>query len=214
MAKAKRVNYEAFPSITYVFVFFATLDFVFSQSCILDIKDANESNCELGTWGGFIDENCCGGAFEEYLYALGRQANVTQTIYLNATEQHNCLTTMEVFEKDVLGCGIQRLTSGAGGCSDYTVKDVVEKLGFVFKNFQEDCKELGTGVGLDGYCSTCLRRWEEIGGSLDYKHESGDVCRFAALVSMISYRIDHVNWVFAVFQCLGDQAYSLGKGTS
>ena len=118
----KRVNHEAFPSITFVFVLFATLDFVFSQTsvsnCILDIKNSSstkESNCELDNWDGFINNTCCGGAFEEYLYALGRQANLTNAIYLNSTEQKNCLTAMERFEKDVFDCGIQQLTSGAGG---------------------------------------------------------------------------------------------------
>ncbi|XVF84945.1 hypothetical protein PTKIN_Ptkin17bG0079700 [Pterospermum kingtungense] len=221
MGKAafKRVNHEASPSITYVFVLFATLNFAFSQTpvsntCILDIKNSsstNQLNCELGTWGGFINNDCCGGAFEQYLYALGRQANLTQAIYLNNTEQQNCLTAMEIFDKDIFGCGIQKLTRGVGGCSDYTVENVVEKLAVVFKNLQDDCKELGTGVRPDHYCSTCLRRWEDIGGSIDYKHESADVCRFAALVSMISYRVDDQNWVYAVFQCLSERALSLDE---
>ena len=121
----KKVNHVAFPSITYVFVLFATLDFVFSQTsvsnCILDIKKSSstkESNCELGNWGDFINDNCCGGAFEEYLYALGRRANLSKAIYLDSTEQKNCLTAMERFEEDIFGCGIQKLTSGAGVCSD------------------------------------------------------------------------------------------------
>ncbi|XVE85054.1 hypothetical protein DITRI_Ditri17bG0061600 [Diplodiscus trichospermus] len=214
----KRVNHEAFPSITYVFVLFATLDFVFSQTsvsnCILDIKNSSstkESSCELGNWGDFINDNCCGGAFEDYLYALGRQANLTETIYLNSTEQKNCLTAMERFEKNISGCGIQKLESGSGGCSDYTVLDVVDKLGDTFRNLQEDCKELGTGSRPDHSCSTCLRRWEEIGGSSDYKQESADLCRFALLVSMISNRIDDENWVYAVFQCLREPHFFLDE---
>ncbi|XVF02439.1 hypothetical protein REPUB_Repub04eG0175600 [Reevesia pubescens] len=219
----KRVNHEAFPSTIHVFVLFATLDFAFSQTsvgnCILDIKNSSstkESNCELGNWGGFINDSCCGGAFEEYLYALGRQANLKKSIYLNSTEQKNCLTAMERFEKDIFGCGIQKLTSGAGGCSDYIVMDVFDKLGVGFRNLQEDCKGLGRGGRADQYsCSTCLRRWEEIGGSSDYKQEStdddADLCRFAALVSMISNRIDNDNWVNAVFQCLREQAFSLDE---
>ncbi|XWS34823.1 hypothetical protein CRYUN_Cryun21dG0070300 [Craigia yunnanensis] len=214
----KRVNHVAFPSITYVFVLFATLDFVFSQTsvsnCILDIKNSSstkESNCELGNWGSFINDNCCGVVFEEYLYALGRQANLSKAIYLNSTEQKNCLTAMERFEEDIFGCGIQKLTSGSGGCSDYTVMDVVDKLGDVFRNLQEDCKELGTGGRPDHFCNTCLRRWEEIGGSSEYKQESADVCRFAVLVSMISNRIDNENLVYAVFQCLRERAFSLGR---
>ncbi|KAK6281619.1 hypothetical protein POUND7_015444 [Theobroma cacao] len=212
-----RLKHESFSSMMYLFLLFATLDFVFSQTsvsnCILDIKNSSstkESNCELGNWGGFINDSCCGGAFEEYLYALGRQANLTKAIYLNSTEQNNCLTVMERFEKGIFGCGIQKLTSGAGGCSDYTVTDVVDKLGARLKNLQEDCKILATDGRLDQSCGTCLRRWEEIGGSSDYKQESADVCRFAVLVSMISNRIDE-NWVYAVFQCLRKRAFSLDE---
>ncbi|XP_022775842.1 proline-rich receptor-like protein kinase PERK3 [Durio zibethinus] len=221
----RRINHEAFLSMIYAFVLFATLDFVFSETsvtnCILDIKNsssAKESNCEFGNWGGFINDSCCGGAFEEYLFALGRQANLTKAIYLNSTEQKNCLTSMERFEKDIFGCGIQKLTSGAGGCSDYIVMDVIDKLGDRFRNLQEDCKELGSGGRPDHSCSTCLGRWDEIGESSgsDYKQESAaaddaDVCRFAVLVSMISHRIDDENWVYAAFQCLREWAFSLDE---
>ncbi|KAK8310561.1 hypothetical protein V6Z12_D02G193900 [Gossypium hirsutum] len=205
-----------------VFVLFATLDFAFSLgsvgNCILDIKNPSpttEPNCELGNWGGFINSSCCGGAFEQYLLALGRRASLTNAIYLNSTQQSNCLTAMASFEKDVYGCGIQKLTSGASSCSDYTITDVIDKLGDRFRNFQEDCKVLGTGRGVEHLCNSCLRRWEEINGSSDYKQQPAsedddDICRFAALVSMISNRVEDENWVYAVFQCLRGSAFSLG----
>ncbi|OMO78195.1 hypothetical protein CCACVL1_14585 [Corchorus capsularis] len=218
-----RFKHEAIFSIMiYVFVLFATIDFAFSQAptsnCILDIKNSSyteESNCDLGNWGGFINNSCCGGAFEEYLYALGKQANLTKAIYLNSTEQSICLTSMERFEKNILDCGIQQLTSGYGGCSDYTVEDVVGKLGDRLRNLQEDCKELGTDSRQqDHFCGTCSRRWEEISGSSDYEHDSTsdevDVCRFAVLISMISYRINDEKWVYPVFHCLRAQALPLG----
>ncbi|KAA3482962.1 putative LRR receptor-like serine/threonine-protein kinase [Gossypium australe] len=186
-------------------------------NCILDIKNPSstkEPNCELGNWGGFINSSCCGGAFEQYLLALGRRASLTKAIYLNSTQQSNCLTAMASFEKDVYGCGIQKLTSGASSCSDYTVTDVIDKLGDRFRNFQEDCKVLRTGRGVEHLCNSCLRRWEEINGSSDYKQQPAsdddDVCRFAALVSMISNRVEDENWVYAVFQCLRESAFSLG----
>ncbi|KAG4159228.1 hypothetical protein ERO13_D02G163100v2 [Gossypium hirsutum] len=206
-----------------VFVLFATLDFAFSLgsvgNCILDIKNPSpttEPNCELGNWGGFINSSCCGGAFEQYLLALGRRASLTNAIYLNSTQQSNCLTAMASFEKDVYGCGIQKLTSGASSCSDYTITDVIDKLGDRFRNFQEDCKVLGTGRGVEHLCNSCLRRWEEINGSSDYKQQPAsedddDICRFAALVSMISNRVEDENWVYAVFQCLRGSAFSLGN---
>ncbi|TYJ43471.1 hypothetical protein E1A91_A03G155400v1 [Gossypium mustelinum] len=206
-----------------VFVLFATLDFAFSLdsvgNCILDIKNPSstkEPNCELGNWGGFIDSSCCGGAFEQYLLALGRRASLTKAIYLNSTQQSNCLSAMASFEKDVYGCGIQKLTSGASSCSDYTVTNVINKLGDRFQNFQEDCKVLRTGRGVEHLCNSCLRRWEEINGSSDYKQhpasdDDDDICRFAALVSMISNRVEDENWVYAVFQCLRESAFSSGN---
>lgn len=209
-------------SFMNVFVLFATLDFAFSLdsvgNCILDIKNPSstkEPNCELGNWGGFINSSCCGGAFEQYLLALGRQASLTNVIYLNSTQQSNCLTAIASFEKDVYGCGIKKLTNGAGGCSDYTVTDVIDKLGDRFRNLQEDCMVLGTGRGVEHLCNSCLRRWEEINGSSDYKQQPAsdddDVCRFAALVSMISKRVEDENWVYAVLQCLRESAFSLGN---
>ncbi|KAB2090882.1 hypothetical protein ES319_A03G152800v1 [Gossypium barbadense] len=212
----------AFPFMN-VFVLFATLDFAFSLdsvgNCILDIKNPSstkEPNCELGNWGGFIDSSCCGGAFEQYLLALGRRASLTKAIYLNSTQQSNCLSAMASFEKDVYGCGIQKLTSGASSCSDYTVTNVINKLGDRFQNFQEDCKVLRTGRGVEHLCNSCLRRWEEINGSSDYKQhpasdDDDDICRFAALVSMISNRVEDENWVYAVFQCLRESAFSLDE---
>ena len=89
--------------------------------------------------------------------------------------------------------------------------DVVDKLGDIFRNLQEDCKELGTGGRPNHSCNKCLRRWEEIGGSSVYKQETADVCRFAVPVFMISNRIDDENWVYAVFQCLKERAFSLGR---
>ncbi|KAK5838700.1 probable serine/threonine-protein kinase PBL22 [Gossypium arboreum] len=212
----------AFPFMN-VFVLFATLDFAFSLdsvgNCILDIKNPSstkEPNCELGNWGGFINSSCCGGAFEQYLLALGRRASLTKAIYLNSTQQSNCLSAMASFEKDVYGCGIQKLTSGASSCSDYTVTNVINKLGDRFQNFQEDCKVLRTGRGVEHLCNSCLRRWEEINGSSDYKQhraidDDDDICRFAALVSMISNRVEDENWVYAVFQCLRESAFSLDE---
>ncbi|XP_039068818.1 probable receptor-like protein kinase At2g39360 [Hibiscus syriacus] len=213
------VNHKAFPFILVnVFALFSFLDFAFSETsaagdCILDIKNpssAKEPDCESANWAGFIDAGCCGGAFEEYIHALGRRANLTKAIYLNTTQQNNCLAAMEIFEKDVYSCGIQKLTSGAGGCSDYTITDVIDKMGDRLRSLQEDCRVLGTGNGSHQSCGTCLRSWEQINLA---EHVTGDadVCRFAALVYMISNRVDDDNWVLAVFQCLGERAYSLDE---
>ncbi|GLT87223.1 hypothetical protein SLE2022_053180 [Rubroshorea leprosula] len=145
-----------------VLVFLVTKDLVFfwtlSTDCVLDIRNStfrNKFNSGIYKWAGFINEkSCCGGAFDEYLYALGRQANLTGGMYLNLTEEENCMTLM----RNVSGCGIERLTSGPGGCSNYTVSDVVNKLGDGFGNFHNDCKNLGSSSRQDQSCSANLRR--------------------------------------------------------
>lgn len=58
-------------------------------------------------------------------------------------------------------------------------------------------------------------RWNEIGGYFHNGEESdkikADVCRFAVSVSMMSSRIDDVNWILAVFKCLAEQSLNQGK---
>lgn len=130
-----------------VFVFeITTVNFVLSQTsvsnnCILNIQfsssSSNSSNCEASNWGGFIN-SCCGAVFDEYLHGLGRLANQTGQIYLNLTEQRNCLTSMKSVDENISACGIEKFTSGAGGCSDYTVTDVFGKLGNRLKILGED----------------------------------------------------------------------------
>ncbi|KAJ0038733.1 hypothetical protein Pint_23008 [Pistacia integerrima] len=193
---SKKAKYQALPTcIIYVFIFLTILNLSTSQtshnSCILDIQlfPTDISNCESGNWGGFINNNCCREAFDDYLYAMGRRLNLTGDIFLNSTEQINCLNLMETSDKDVSGCGIQKLTSGAGGCSDYIVTDIFNKLGNRLKNLDEGCKNLSSVRRLDQACTACLRRWEEIGGSSDGEIDSAkaeaNVCRFAVLVTLI-----------------------------
>ncbi|KAM1065682.1 hypothetical protein ACFX2I_021077 [Malus domestica] len=100
--------------------------------CVLDVQDSSAwhgTSCEAGNWGGFIS-NCC-----EQLSMITYAPWGTGQLFLNSTEQTNCLISMKGIKDDVLSCGIDKITSGAGGCSDYT-KDQAR--------------------------SACLRRWEEI----------------------------------------------------
>ncbi|KAK2636444.1 hypothetical protein Ddye_031236 [Dipteronia dyeriana] len=208
-------------SSVYVLIFLTVLNFTLSRTsgtkCNLDIQlsATNNSNCGSGSWGGFINNsNCCTSSFDDYLYALGRRANLTGDIFLNATEQKSCLMSMKEFKSNVLGCGIEKLTAGAGGCSDYTVEDTFSKLGDRLKTLDEDCKGLSSFGRSDQACIACLRRWEEIGGSSDDEVENvkaeADVCRYAVLVTLTGSRIDNAKWVQAVFDCLRQQPLVIG----
>ncbi|XP_048427659.1 uncharacterized protein LOC108867672 [Pyrus x bretschneideri] len=224
------MKYHKPPLMIVLFLFLSALNFSFSQTpdikCVLDVQDSSEwrsTSCEEGNWGGFIS-NCCGAAFDDYLYALGHRANRTEhrasrtvQLFLNSTEQTNCLISMKDIKDGVLSCGIDKLTSGAGGCSDYTKVDVFDNLGNTLENLDEDCKLLGMGEKSeqDQACSACLRRWEEIVASSENESSSSkleaDICGFAVLVTLTSRRIDDKNWVSALYECLGDQKLSEEK---
>ncbi|KAG6713362.1 hypothetical protein I3842_05G147700 [Carya illinoinensis] len=206
-------------SVLVFLLLIITVNFEFSQTsetdCILNIQSSmslNGSKGEASNWGGFIN-NSCGAVFDEYLHALGRLANQTGQIYLNFTEQGNCLGSMKGIDANITGCGIEKLTSGAGGCSDYEVKDVNIKLQNRLKILGEGCE----GLDLDGKsgqaCSECFRRWKEIGSASDNGRESmkvdADVCRFEVLVTLTSSRIDDEKWVKATYDCLGGQHVSI-----
>ncbi|KAF8016594.1 hypothetical protein BT93_H1958 [Corymbia citriodora subsp. variegata] len=173
------------------------------------LYDINQT-CQNASWGGFIDHECCGVPFDEYLYALGQRANLTGQIFLGATEQKNCLASMNAPETNVLGCGIEKLTRGASGCSDYLVTDVVTRLGDSLRNLTEDC-DLGRDQdgSLNRGCSACLARWEEIGKSsingTETEKLAADLCRFAVLITLTGKRSGDKNWVQTVYKCLGEQ---------
>lgn len=204
-----------------VFIFLSALNFAFSQTpdvgCVIDIQASSSwrnSSCEAGNWGGFIS-NCCEVVFDDYLYALGQRANQTGKLFLNSTEQTTCLVLMKGIKEDVLSCGIEKLTSGAGSCSDYTKLDVFNNLRNTMESLEEDCKLLGTAEKSDQVCSVCLKRWEEIVASSDNERGSSKVeasiCGFAVLVSLTSKRIDDKDFVQGLYECLGDQRLSAGK---
>ncbi|KAF3431744.1 hypothetical protein FNV43_RR26480 [Rhamnella rubrinervis] len=121
---------------------------------------------------------------------------------------------MKSAEEDVLGCGIEKLTSGASSCSDYTIIDVVNNLGNTLKRFDEDCNLLGSAGRSDQACSACLKRWKEIvrssNNGMDLSKAEAEVCSFAVLVTMTSSRIGNKNWIQALYECLGDQDLSIG----
>ncbi|KAE9454084.1 hypothetical protein C3L33_14012, partial [Rhododendron williamsianum] len=190
----------------------------FQNTCILDIQNpssGNDSNCTQGNWGGFLNENRCGFAFNSYLHGLVYRANQTGDIFLNSTEQIGCLDSMQTRYESIVNCGIQKLSRGGGGCSDYSVPDVDRKLGTRLRTLDENCKLLGSKNQSDTACSDCLSSWEEMGiwknSSRDPVVVEADICRFSVLVSMTSRRIGDDKWVQAVYQCLGDQSLPIRK---
>ncbi|KAF7829368.1 putative LRR receptor-like serine/threonine-protein kinase [Senna tora] len=161
---------------------------------------------------GFVS---CGGTKE----ARGRHANQTEKIYLNPSEQENCLASIKVFEKNISGCGVAKLTSGAGGCSEYSVMDVMDKLGDQLRRLDEDCMALSIDGRTNETCSACLRRWEEISATSDNKRDSesannidANLCRFAVLISLTSITSYDRESIQAVYECLS--TYSLSAVTN
>lgn len=190
-----------------------------TADCSLHFEPSASDNtaCEGGDWGGFLQKNCCGSSFQIYLYALGLRTNQTGQLFLNSSEQSSCLTSLKTFEADVFSCGIEKLTSGAGDCSDYSVGDVIHHLGEELKSFGEHCNFPGSGEQWNQTCSSCVRSWRAIGGAystasdgLSLQNEA-DICRFAVMLSLTSSRIEDENYVQNVYKCLAEQESYSGK---
>ncbi len=153
-------------SIIYIFILITLLKLVVSQlpmtDCSLDIKFLSNpdcSGCEGGDWGGFLHTNNCGVAFDAYLNALGRRANQTGQIFINFSEQRNCLNSMKIIQPDIFGCGIEKLT---GGCSDFSVEDVTSKMGDELRRLNENCELVNSDGEFEQSCSYCARTRETI----------------------------------------------------
>ncbi|KAK6160186.1 hypothetical protein DH2020_003567 [Rehmannia glutinosa] len=191
-------------SIVFRFIFQQVL----ADECVLDMEIPSSWNDlrRVGeNWGGFLNNNSCELPFERYLYALAKRANKTGEIFLNTTAQKICLSTLNTTKKDDFGCGIERLTSGTGGCSDYSVENVVtDQLRSAFHNLDEDCRNLGSNFESDEECSSCLERWKQMSaGSANTSREEIDVCRFSVLISLTSQRINETGWIESIYTCLG-----------
>lgn len=161
------------------------------NQCVVDMKTPSSWNDSRGNWGGFVNNSTCAQALETYLYASAKNANKTGEIFLNTTQQKACVSSTNM-------CGIERLTSGRGGCSDYSVEDVVNEQATQLQNLDQGCNEA---------CSSCLKRWEQMDFSTE---EEADICRFSVLVSVISRRLSDMEWIDSIITCLGD-GIPLGK---
>nr|KYP54891.1 Receptor-like protein kinase ANXUR1 [Cajanus cajan] len=213
------MKFQGKSSLLLLLLLFITLHLGCSQTsvynCVLDIQFSSaltSPNCDLYNWGGFIN-GCCGQYFGDYLYALGLRANQTGKIFLNSSEQKNCLASIEAFEKNFTCYGIEKLTSGGGGCSDFTVTDVINQLGDNFRRLDEDCISLNINSRPNETCTKCLKAWEDISESettrgLESANNSAYLCRFAELVSVTSTRIYDRESIQEVYKCLGKYTLS------
>ncbi|KAM5581605.1 nodulation receptor kinase-like [Rosa sericea] len=207
-------------SIVLIFILVTTISFAVAQpppsNCSLHFDDVpSNSSCGNGDWGGFLHNSCCATIFDEYLYALARRANQTGHIFLDFTEQRNCLDDMQKFQKNVFGCGIEQLTSGAGGCSDFSVGEVTNKFGDKLRSLDEKCNIQSS----DG-CGSCAKSWAKIralpSSSSDPQSIKAEtqVCRFAVLVTYSRTKIQDKDHLLTVYKCLEAQKYDdqVGKG--
>ncbi|KAL0450646.1 UNVERIFIED_CONTAM: Nodulation receptor kinase [Sesamum latifolium] len=78
-------------------------------------------------------------------------------IFLDLSEQRRCWGN----EADVSGCGMQKLTAGLGGCSDFSTDDVHSKLRYKLERLKGKCGMSPADEWGDS-CGSCLRSWEEI----------------------------------------------------
>ncbi|KAF9604080.1 hypothetical protein IFM89_002755 [Coptis chinensis] len=203
-------------TLVFILVFVTMTGVSVCQPSVVDCKHyysispfAKNSTCDSGDWGGFLPSKCCVEGFDGYLYVLSQRANHTGLIYFDATEQRNCLLSLIGYEKNIMACGFERLQTGGGGCSDFSVTDVVDKLGGELRSLEEDCRVLREGES-DKVCNNCITRWKEMEASLVNSKKAlrseTDVCRFAVLVSLTSNMIQDENWITTLLGCLGDQS--------
>ncbi|KAA3455961.1 putative serine/threonine-protein kinase RLCKVII [Gossypium australe] len=184
----------------WVFIFINIVNVAFSQKtiCILDFEfqGASNSSNENGDWGGFLNQNHCGTTFNGYLKALGVRANQTGFIFLDSSEQTRCLNSMKRFD-----CGMEKLTSGGGGCSDYSTADVEQKLGNELRSLSENCRFAS--------CGSCVRSWESINGGSNL--EESMICRFAVLVSLTSLKVEDEENIQRIYECLSNNTSVYGE---
>lgn len=210
-------------SILYIFILINTVKLAVSQpsatECDLDLQFSSalsSRGCEWGDWGGFLHNSSCGVAFHTYLYALGKWANQTGQIFINSTEQKNCLNSMKSFADNAFGCGIEKLTRGGGGCLDFSVELVTRKLGVELRRLNEHCELVKSNEECDQSCESCANTWESISRTRSISAIAGVnideivICQFAVLVSLIS-RIGDPMHAHTLLRCLGAHKMNDGK---
>ncbi|KAD2803920.1 hypothetical protein E3N88_37297 [Mikania micrantha] len=183
--------------ILLVFVFITSI--LATDECVLNIQPS--SSCESANWDGFLGYECCESAFEEYLSALAIHANQTGSVFLNSSQQQSCRPLLEGSNgRNLLSCGVEKLVTGSGSCSDFSLTDVANKLQSWLTGLEQDCELLESR----NTCSSCYERWQKIGAmTVNSSVEETEICRFAVLVLMVTRKITDRKLVQAVYQCLG-----------
>ncbi|XP_062103291.1 uncharacterized protein LOC133814335 [Humulus lupulus] len=149
----------------------------------------------------------------EFMHNKG--ANQTGKLFLNSIEQGSCLVLLTRFRGNISGCGIEKLVSGNGGYSDYSLDDVTNKLGDRVRSLNENCELTSSKGTWESSCDFCVKSWEDIRGmdSPSTKHEpvniENEMCRFAVLVSIIGSRIEDVGYINPFSHTLGDKHSTL-----
>lgn len=210
--------------IMFIMVFSISFDLVFSQTnssfnkCVLDFNISSSSSRDSCTtldnnWDGFLTHPCCVLPFNIYLRALARWTNQTRLIFLNSIQQMDCLTLMNNNSTDIFSCGIEKLTSGAGGCSDYSEIDVLNEIGSRLNSLRDDCRLMDSEGGLTKGCNKCLKTWREIAytSKNDSMKLEDDICRFSMLILLTSQRVADESWIDKIFHCLGDNSLPLAS---
>ncbi|KAL8218926.1 hypothetical protein R6Q57_022299 [Mikania cordata] len=183
--------------ILLVFVFITSI--LATDECVLNIQPS--SSCESANWDGFLGYECCESAIEEYLSALAIHANQTGSVFLNSSQQQSCRPLLEGSNgRNLLSCGVEKLVTGSGSCSDFSLTDVANKLESWLTGLEQDCELLESR----NTCSSCYERWQKIGAmTVNSSVEETEICRFAVLVLMVTRKITDQKLVQAVYQCLG-----------
>ncbi|WCJ20944.1 Protein kinase superfamily protein [Euphorbia peplus] len=179
------------------------------SSCSLDLPFSlsryyNSSCIEGG--------DCCESASHAYLHALGRRANhTTGRVFLNSEDQTSCLAQMEDSGvPDCYSCGIDKLTSGKGGCSDYSVVNITHRFRRNLNRLSHNCKLQDSDGESEEFCTSCKESWQEMTDGPSVSGSETDVCRFAVLVSLISTSIDDEPHIHRVYRCLLSQNSNTG----
>uniref|UniRef100_M0ZY60 non-specific serine/threonine protein kinase n=1 Tax=Solanum tuberosum TaxID=4113 RepID=M0ZY60_SOLTU len=125
----------------------------------------------------------------------------------------DCLTLMNNNSTDIFSCGIEKLTSGAGGCSDYSEIDVLNEIGSRLNSLRDDCRLMDSEGGLTKGCNKCLKTWREIAytSKNDSMKLEDDICRFSMLILLTSQRVADESWIDKIFHCLGDNSLPLAS---
>lgn len=130
----------------------------------------------------------------------------TGQIFLNYIEQRNCVASLSPFVVDFLGCGIDKLTSGAGGCSDFSVSNVTHVFGDKLKSLEKNCELHSFEGKQELLCGSCLKSWEDIRAIHSTSaNAENDICRFAVLVTLTSSKFEHKTYIQSLYKCLGEQ---------